>query len=82
MLSSFSTWSYYLNCFSTWYVRLLLVTYKKKKKKKKSKVRVPQDMVMGQCVQRVNEAAKRQGRASLETVPRVGVSALAFRGIQ
>ena len=55
---------------------------RKKKKKKKSKVRVPQDMVMGQCVQRVNEAAKRQRRASLETVPRVGVSALAFRGIQ
>ena len=27
MLSSFSTCSYYLNCFSTWYVRLLLVTY-------------------------------------------------------
>ena len=77
MLSSFSTCSYYLNCFSTWYVRLLL-----EKKKKKSKVRVPQDMVMGQCVQRVNEAAKRQRRASLETVPRVGVSALAFRGIQ
>ena len=25
MLSSFSTCSYYLNCFSTWYVRLLLV---------------------------------------------------------
>ena len=58
------------------------VLKKKKKKKKKSKVRVPQDMVMGQCVQRVNEAAKRQGMASLETVPRVGVSALAFRGIQ
>ena len=57
----------YVLCFSTWYVWLLL----EKKKKKKSKVRVPQDMVMGQCVQRVNEAAKRQRRASLETVPRV-----------
>ena len=80
MLTSFFHMLYYINCFSTWYVWLLLV--KKKKKKKKSKVRVPQDMVMGQCVQRVNEAAKRQRRASLETVPRVGVSALAFRGIQ
>ena len=61
---------------------LHIINYIQKKKKKKSKVRVPQDMVMGQCVQRVNEAAKRQRRASLETVPRVGVSALAFRGIQ
>ena len=26
MLSSFSTCSHYLNCFSTWYVWLLLVT--------------------------------------------------------
>ena len=32
MLSSFSTCSYYLNCFSTWYVWLLLEKKKKKKK--------------------------------------------------
>ena len=31
MLSSFSTCSYYLNCFSTWYVWLLLEKKKKKK---------------------------------------------------
>ena len=29
-----STCSYYLNCFSTWYVWLLLVTYQVEKKKK------------------------------------------------
>ena len=33
MLSSFSTCSYYLNGFSTWYVWLLLVTYQVEKKK-------------------------------------------------
>ena len=35
MLSSFSTCSYYLNCFSTWYVWLLLVKKKKKTVKKR-----------------------------------------------
>ena len=30
----FSTWSYYINCFSTWYVWLLLESKDQKKKKK------------------------------------------------
>ena len=34
MLSSFSTCSYYLNCFSTWYVWLLLDKLEKKRKER------------------------------------------------
>ena len=33
----FSTCSYYINCFSTWYVWLLLVTYQVEKKTKSGK---------------------------------------------